>query len=126
MDDLLIEPTNNTPMVNFFSGGKLIMAGSLFAENAPEFFSPLMSWIDNLKVNEADFDLIIEYLNTACAKQLLRLLLKLKNSSNVQHVKVNWFYEMEDEESLETGKILAESIPDIDFNFTIYERKANN
>lgn len=126
MEDLLIEPTNNTPMVNFFSSGKLIMAGTLHAENAPEFFSPLMSWINNLKVVEVDFDLIIEYLNTSSAKQLLRLLLKLKDNRSVKHIKINWFYEMEDEESLETGEILAESIPDIEFKFTIYERKANN
>ncbi len=125
MEDLLIEPTKKTPLVNFFSTGKLILAGSLYAENAPEFFDPLTNWIDKLNISEVDFDLIIEYINTASAKQLLKLLLKLDKNKMVKNVKVNWFYHSDDEENLETGKILAESMPGLNFNYVIYEDNKN-
>jgi hypothetical protein len=123
MEDLMLEPTKKTPLVNFFSTGKLIIAGSLYAENAPAFFDPLTEWIDKLNTSEVDMDLIIEYINTASAKQLLKLLLKLDRNNGIKNVKVNWFYHSDDEESLETGKILAESIPGLNFNYILYEDK---
>jgi sulfatase maturation enzyme AslB (radical SAM superfamily) len=123
MNDLQIEPTNNSPLVDFFSSGKLILAGSVYPENAKEFFDPLIRWIEELQVDTVDFDLIIEYINTSAAKKLLELLQKLESSENIQERKVNWFYQKWDDDNLETGQILSESLPSIDFHFVEYEKK---
>lgn len=123
MNDLQIEPTNKTPLIDFFSSGKLILAGSAYPENANEFFDPLIEWIVALHAEAVDFDLIIEYLNTSAAKKLMELLQKLQFNKNIQLCKVNWFYQKWDEDGLETGQILSDSLPGIKFEFVEYESK---
>jgi len=125
MEDLLLEPTKKTPLVNFFGTGKLIIAGSLYAENATAFFEPLTDWVTKINTQNIDFDLNIEYMNTASAKQLLKLLLLLNKNKKVNHIKINWFYHKDDEENLETGQILAESIPGLNFNYILNEEDKN-
>ena len=123
MKDLEIEPTKNTPLVNFFVSGRLVMAGSINAENAREFFDPIIAWIAALESPEVDFDLIIEYVNTSSAKKLLALLQKLQSNSNIETIKVNWFYQKWDEDILDMGHILAESLKRIKFEYVEYENK---
>lgn len=123
MEDLQIKPTKNTPLVDFYTSGKLIMAGSAYAENSKEFFDPLIEWIEDLRAEEVDFDLILEYINTSSAKKLYELLQKLRKNYYVPNVKINWFYQKWDEDSLETGKILAESLPEVEFNYVQYEKE---
>jgi TATA-box binding protein (TBP) (component of TFIID and TFIIIB) len=122
MKDLQIEPTNTTPLVEFYESGKLILAGSVYPENAKEFFEPIIEWIEEFQNEEVDFDLIIEYINTSSAKKLLELLQKLDSSKYILSRKVNWFYQKWDEDSLETGQILSDSLPGITFNFVEYEK----
>jgi TATA-box binding protein (TBP) (component of TFIID and TFIIIB) len=123
MEDLQIEPTKNTPVIEFYSSGKLVMAGNAHAENAIEFFNPIIDWITKLEAEEVDFDLIIEYINTSSAKKLLELLSKLGSNELIKNLKVKWFYEEWDEDGLETGQALGYSLPKINFEFVKYEKK---
>ncbi len=122
MEDLQIEPTKNTPAVDFYKSGKLVMAGNAYAENAKEFFDPLIEWIEELEAEEVDFDLIIEYINTSSAKKLLELLHKLGRNNHVNECRVKWFYEKWDEDALETGQTLDDSLPKIHFEFVEFEK----
>jgi hypothetical protein len=123
MEDLQIRPTKNTPLVDFFTSGKLVMAGSAFAENSKEFFDPIIDWIEELRVEKVDFDLVLEYINTSSAKKLYELLQKLQSNRNIGKSTINWFYQKWDEDSLETGKILSDSLPKIEFKFAEYEKE---
>jgi hypothetical protein len=123
MKDLEIEPTKNTPLVNFFSSGQLTMAGLANAENAREFFDPLILWISNLDTKEVDFDIIIEYINTSSAKKLLELLQKLQSNKLIETIRVNWLYQNWDEDMLDMGKILEESLKRIKFEFVEHKGK---
>lgn len=123
MEDLLINPTKNTPLVDFFSSGKLAMTGSAFAENAKEFFDPIIIWIEELTSTKVDFDLNLNYINTASAKKLYELLQKLHLNKQIEEIRINWFYEQWDEDSLETGKILADSLPRAVFQYIEYEEE---
>ena len=111
-------------MIDFFASGKLIMAGSAYAENSKEFFDPVIRWIEDLDTEEVDFDLILEYINTSSAKKLYEMLQKLQSNRNIHTKKINWFYQKWDEDSLETGKILSDSLPHITFKFVEYEKDA--
>jgi len=121
MNDILIEPTKKTPYVEFNTSGKLILAGNLQAENAIEFFEPLIDWVKKISVHKIDFDLILEYINTACAKKLFELIKKLKANTAVKEITINWYYKKEDIDHLETGQIFAEAIGNVKFNFVVYE-----
>ena len=123
MKDLQIEPTNKTPLIDFYTSGKLVFAGSAYPENAKEFFDPIINWITELQVDTVDFDLIIEYINTSAAKKLLEMLQRLQANDKIQERKIKWFYQEWDEDTLETGKILSESLPEISFEFVEYENK---
>ena len=124
MEDLQIEPTKKTPLIDFYTSGKLVMAGSAYSENAKEFFDPIIDWIVNLQAEEVDFDMIIEYINTSSAKKLLELLQKLERNEHIQSRRVKWYYEKWDEDGLETGQTLAESLPRINFEYIEYEKEA--
>lgn len=122
MQDLLIEPTKNSPLVDFSSTGKLVLAGNAQMENAKEFYDPILDWINEVKTESVNFDIVLDYINTASAKRLFEMLRKLDNNLNIKNFTVNWFYEKDDSDHLETGQILSESLKKARFNFTIYEK----
>ncbi len=63
MKNIIIEPTKDTPYVEFNINGKLVIAGTAKAENANEFFDPLLEWIDNFNSETIDLDLILQQRN---------------------------------------------------------------
>ena len=122
MEDLNIEPTKKTPSVEFHSSGRLVMAGCAYPENAKEFFDPVIEWVDQLSTDEVIFDLIVDYINTASAKKLLELLKRIDMNSSIKEFNLNWFYEEDDEDNLETGKILSEMLSKAKFKYVEYEK----
>ncbi len=123
MENLLIEPTAKTPLIDFSLSGKLVIAGSAFPENAKEFFDPVIDWAGELQSEYINLDLILEYMNTASAKKILELLKKLESNMGIQKLNVNWYYDKEDDDTLEAGQILAETLSRIDFTYKVFEKK---
>ena len=56
MNDLHINPSKNTPKIDFYTNGNMILSGSVYSENAKEFFDPVIKWIVELEVEEVNFD----------------------------------------------------------------------
>lgn len=123
MEDLLIEPTAKTPLIDFSLSGKLAIAGTSFPENAKEFFDPVIDWAGELQTENINLDLILEYMNTASAKKVLELLRKLESNLRIQNLTVNWYYDKDDEDSLEAGQILADTLSRIKFTYRVFEKK---
>jgi len=115
MDDLNLSMTEYTLEINFDSEkGVLEMSGSSYPENSMEFFMPIFNWLEEYikKINKAiTLNLKFEYLNTSstkCMIDILELLEKYYNTGG--EVQVNWYYDEDDEDILETGKDMAEDI----------------
>jgi hypothetical protein len=123
MENLFIRPSNNTPLIDFSSNGKLLMSGSSFSENADEFFQPVFDWIKKLQVEEVEFKFALDYMNTSSTKKILILLQALELNQNIKIRKVNWNYERGDEDTLETGQFLDEFLTGTTFEFTPFEKK---
>jgi hypothetical protein len=123
MEDILIEPTSKTPLIDFSLSGKLVIAGSSFPENAKEFFDPVIEWAGDLQTESINLDVILEYMNTASAKKVLELLRKLEANLKIKNLTVNWYYDKEDEDSLEAGQILADTLSRIRFTYRHFEKK---
>ena len=123
MENLFIEPTAKTPLIDFSLSGKLVIAGSAFPENAKDFFDPVIDWVKELQSEQISLDLILEYMNTASAKKILELLKNLESNMKIQNLTVNWYYDKEDEDSLEAGQILAETLSRIKFTYRVFEKK---
>jgi hypothetical protein len=120
MENLLLESTQNTPLINCDSKGNTItIEGESRPENVRAFYSSLFEWIDNyekllfymtsLSTNEKTVDLNfkLEYFNSSSLKVFMEVIDSLKKiSKNVEHVKlnINWFYDEEDEDMLDSGQ----------------------
>jgi len=104
MKDLKIEKTKYTLDIDFESAtGIMNMAGSSYPENAIDFYKPIINWIEGF-INEEKKPLTLNF----------RLNYLKYNEDN--EVVVNWYYEEDDEDILETGEEMGEDM-DIPMNF---------
>ena len=108
MDSISIQGTAKTPTVEFNPTGTVVIKGRSIPENSIEFYKPLVDWLDSYTENpqgETEVNIQLEYFNTSSSKCILDVFKKLevihKGGSNV---KINWFYEEDDEDMLEAGE----------------------
>ena len=125
MDKLLYEPTKTTPWIFFDpQEGILELKGVCSPECATVFFDGLFRAIDDFisqggKSLKATFDFV--YFNTSTSKCLYIILKKAKGYHNAGHeVKINWFYEENDDEMKEVGEDFADLL---DLPFHICEKE---
>lgn len=109
MENLLIDGSAKTPTVNFNSETGLIeLKGRSIPENSVEFYQPLNEWIDSYAQdpkNETVVEIKLEYFNTSSSKCILDLFKKLESmNGSGTSVKVNWYFEEDDEDMEEAGE----------------------
>lgn len=120
MEKLHIEGSAKTPFVSFdSSSGVLEMRGRSIPENSIEFFQPLIDWVDEYSsspVQSTQVDMKLEYFNTSSSKCILDLFKRLERiNENGATVKINWYFETDDEDMEEAGEDYA-AIVGLDFN----------
>ena len=118
LNKFIINPTRVTPAVNLIPDKQyLIIKGRSCPDNAQSFYSRVYQSIDSYnqlgkKALTVFFNL--EYFNTSSAKCIFDLFKKLQTtSSSGMEIVVNWYYEEEDEDMLESGEDFSEF-----FNFS--------
>jgi hypothetical protein len=120
MKNLKIEKTKYTLEIDFDgTTGNLNMSGSSYPENAIDFYKPITDWIETF-IKEEQKPIILNfrlnYLNTSSTKCILDVFEILEEYNEENEVTVNWYYEAEDEDILETGEEMGEDM-DIPMNF---------
>lgn len=116
MDDLKLEGSAKTPVVEFNSKGELLLKGRSIPENSIEFYKPIVEWIDayGQSVNSTTvLSVQLEYFNTSSSKCILDVFKKLESLAGTE-VSVKWYYEEDDEDMLEAGEDY-EAIIDLPF-----------
>jgi SiaC family regulatory phosphoprotein len=108
MESIIIEGTPKTPKIKFDSSqGLLEIKGRSNPENSPEFYKPLVNWLQEYAKDPRDKTIVnvqLEYFNTSSSKCILDIFKKLETIYRANHdVLVNWYYE-EDEGMLEAGE----------------------
>ena len=63
-------------------------------------------------------------MNTSASMQLYSLLNKLDENNEIDDIKVNWFYEVDDEEHLETGELFEDRLERTEFNYILVDEAA--
>lgn len=120
MEDMVIAGTNKTPTINFSAQtGTLEILGTSIPENPMAFYQPIIDWVDQYSASAKNtiVNIDLEYFNTSSSKILLNIfkaLTKVKQSGAA--LEINWFYEEDDEESIESGHDFS-MFAKIDFNF---------
>jgi len=108
MDNVFIEGTDRTPEVTFkFSEGNLTLSGRSITENPIHFYKKLSSYIELYLKNPHPITLFkveLEYFNTSTSKCLVDLFKQLEILHlQGKEVKIEWFYEDQDEEIMDAG-----------------------
>jgi hypothetical protein len=109
METTSIEGTAKTPSVNFNPDkGILEIKGRSIPENSLEFYHPILEWLKayaQAPQKETKVNIQLEYLNTSSSKCLVDVFHKLQLIADAgNEVKINWYYEEDDEDMLETGE----------------------
>ena len=109
MENFSLEGSAKTPSVDFNAErGVLELRGRSIPENSIEFYKPLNEWIENYgKSPQAQtvVDVRLEYFNTSSSKCILDLFKQLENlNGSSTDIKVNWYFEEDDEDMEEAGE----------------------
>lgn len=104
-----LEGTSKTPKIILHkANGYLLFQGRSIPENTFEFYTPINNWLDSYCMNPmplTQMDIRLEYFNTSSSKCLLDLFKKLESLKKSDFdVKVNWFFEREDDDMKEAGE----------------------
>lgn len=124
MKNINLEPTTSTPAVRFSSDGRLLMEGRSLPEDVNRFYNPLIAWVKSLTTEVVKIDLNLEYLNSASSKKVLELLRVLDNNEAIKELIVNWHYEADDEDALESGQIFEDFLIKAEFRYHEYSEAA--
>ncbi|MFY0652266.1 MAG: DUF1987 domain-containing protein [Cyclobacteriaceae bacterium] len=121
MKGYFVRPTRVTPSIYFNPDRGIIdIRGRSCPENPLVFYKILLCSLDQLitqSCNKIKINLAFEYFNTSSLKCLFICLGKLdKLSKKGKYISINWFYEFEDMDMIETGEDMN-SFFSIPFNF---------
>ena len=125
MNDLDFAPTQATPAIHAAAhSGVIEMRGDSYPENTFEFFTPLLSWIEERLQTDAPVRLQLHllYLNTSSVKVMMDIfdLLEEAHSEN-QTVSTVWYY---DEDNERIAELAEEFKEDCTFPFEIVRSDA--
>ncbi len=125
MENFQIEGENYIPTVNFNTETSVLeISGESYHEYTIEFFQPIFEWLNKYLEQEGRtivFNFRMTYFNTSSSRRFLEIfdLLEDYNKSKNGNVTVNWYYEKDDVDMLESGEEYAEDV-DLGFNLIAY------
>jgi len=120
MENLIIDKTSDTPNILLDSlNGKIEISARSLPENAIEFYTPIINWVEEYSKNpskETNVNFNLEYFNTSSAKQIAKILLLLKQLSNDNKVNIRWHYSADDSDMKSTGERFSKLL-NLEFEF---------
>jgi len=121
MKALILESTDETPKVVLDNAlGTFEISGKSLPEDVTTFYDPILSWLDEYAQTPNDetvFKFQMLYFNTASSKLIMDILLKLEDMQGVgANVRVEWYYQENDEDMQEAGQEFSE-IAEVPFQF---------
>ena len=107
MESIRIEKTQKAPLF-VLRDGYIRLSGRSIPQNARQLYKICIDWVDQYVQSPANLtkiDLYFEYIDTASIRCVVDILTKLSRiTENVENrVEINWYYERDDEDSLDLG-----------------------
>lgn len=116
MNNLKIEATKSTPLVDFDADtGRLSLKGESYPENAFKFFEPLLAWVQEFlavtPARPAAVELSLPYINTSSSKCLMMLLDALAQAkASGRKIEAAWYFDPENESEKECAEEFVELV----------------
>ena len=124
MEAYKIQGTEDSPTITLNAAENMFeFSGRSMPENAAGFYAPALSWIEEYVKNpnpETILNIKLEYFNTASSKILLDIIMSFeKIVSTGKSLKINWYYQADDDDMLEAGEGYAD-IVEVPFTYLTY------
>ncbi len=124
MEIVNIKGTDDTPNVILDkTSGQFEISGRSLPEDVSSFYEVVLDWVDEYSkapLDRTEFNIKLEYFNTASSKVILDILLKFEEiAEDGKEVVVKWFYHEDEEDMLEAGEEYSD-IVDIPFDYVVY------
>jgi len=125
MEDFNIKGSTYIPTINFNAEtGVLEIEGESYHEYTIEFFQPVFEWLRQYLEKPGrtiTFNFRMSYFNTSSSRRFLEILTMLEEYQRERQgkVTVNWYYEENDVDMLESGEEYADDV-DVPFNLIAY------
>ncbi|MCS6968623.1 MAG: DUF1987 domain-containing protein [Cytophagales bacterium] len=122
MENFSIKGSNYIPTVHFDAkSGVLEISGESYHEYTVEFFQPIIQWLREYLATpgrEIVFNFKMVYFNTSTSRRFLEIFDMLEDyqRSKKGKVTINWYYQNNDFDMLESGQDFAEDV-NLPFNF---------
>lgn len=121
MEKLILEPTKYTPYIFFNPDDHILeIKGESYPENTAEFYLPCFNWLKEYLEKMVDqtiqinMDLI--YFNSSSSKVFMDFFDLLDEAGEKNRIIINWFYDREDDDSIEYGEDFKEDLTSVTFN----------
>lgn len=115
-----LERKPDTPAIQLDPAGVFSITGRSLPENAVQFYSPILDWLERYITKEAQplttLTIELEYFNSSSVKQILSILLRMEELNRMEgkEVRVIWSFNQDDELMEMKGREM-ESIVDLPF-----------
>lgn len=126
MDNLKIEPTKSTPLIQFdYDSNQLLIKGKSYPENTYNYYEPVLKWLEQYLLEGRSgtvFKFEIEYYNSGSSKIFFDIFAMIEEQiENCKDFNILWLYEEEDEIIQEAGEDLASDFKKINITLQILE-----
>jgi hypothetical protein len=107
MESIRIEKTQKAPLF-ILKDGYIRLSGRSIPQNARQLYKICIDWVEQYvqsPVRETKVDLYFEYIDTSSIRCVVDILTKLSQipENSQDRVEINWYYERDDEDSLDLG-----------------------
>lgn len=110
MEKLHLVGTEDTPEILLDpASNQFSISGRSLPEDVTTFYQPVLDWLNSFENNPLstlNFNIKLEYFNTASSKLILDILMKLEEIHSNDNSKINivWNYQDDDEDMKEAGE----------------------
>jgi len=127
MQNLLIEATKYTPDINFdIQKGILNICGKSYPENTFDYYKPILDWVEAYLQTSLEKSIVLnldlEYLNSSSLKAYFDLfdIVEIATAKdNAVKIKINWFYDEDNDITQETGEDFVEDFKTLNIELIV-------
>jgi hypothetical protein len=107
MESIRIEKTQKAPLF-VLKDGYIRLSGRSIPQNARQLYKICFEWVEQYvqsPARETKVDLFFEYIDTSSIRCVVDILTKLSRipENNHKRIEINWYYEDDDDDSLDLG-----------------------
>lgn len=135
MNPLIIKETTATPKIEFnLETNNFELQGCSRPEDVRDFYTPVISWLNDFKESVNDelrnahketpmvFKFKFDYFNSSSAKFILDILVLINQIHKAGlSMRIDWFYDENDDDMKEVGEELSEVV-DFPFEYTMVSK----